>query len=58
MYGVGEWRRIRSDPNIAIHVERTHVDLKDKWRNLVAYRQYSEQSTFPISLSSTNCVVW
>lgn len=46
MYGVGEWRRIRDDPNILINPSRTVVDLKDKWRNRVAYRPYSANSTF------------
>lgn len=45
VYGVGEWRKIRADPDLPIDPQRTVVDLKDKWRNRVAYRPYSANST-------------
>ncbi|XRB09198.1 transcription factor MYB [Pycnococcus provasolii] len=39
-YGQGKWRAIQKDPEFSRHlVNRTNVDLKDKWRNLSAAAQ-------------------
>nr|GEZ20507.1 telomere repeat-binding factor 1-like [Tanacetum cinerariifolium] len=36
-YGTGKWKKILKDPRYsAILVDRSNVDLKDKWRNLHA----------------------
>lgn len=43
-YGVGNWARIRDDPGFPFHLNpqiRDNVALKDKWRNLVSYKEYS-----------------
>lgn len=34
------WNLILNDPNLEFK-DRTQVDLKDKWRNMVKYREYS-----------------
>eukprot|EP00198_Chlamydomonas_reinhardtii_P002939 XP_001692275.1 predicted protein [Chlamydomonas reinhardtii] len=37
-HGLGAWEHIRKDPQFAILSDRTGVQLKDKWRNLVKFR--------------------
>jgi len=35
-HGIGAWERMRHDPEFMVLKGRTGVQLKDKWRNLVA----------------------
>ncbi|GIL85986.1 hypothetical protein Vretifemale_14258 [Volvox reticuliferus] len=47
-HGLGAWEHIRKDPQFAILSDRTGVQLKDKWRNLVKFRHIDpdEQRTY------------
>lgn len=40
VYGESSWATILRAKELKFHENRTAVDLKDKWRNLVSYRQY------------------
>lgn len=43
-HGVGNWAKIRDDPDFSFHLNpkvRDNVALKDKWRNMVSYKEYS-----------------
>ena len=44
-YGEQAWAKILDDPvlGITFHATRTMIDLKDKWRNMVDYKPYSER---------------
>ena len=50
-YGVGKWRDILDDTGFKFRPERTAVDLKDKWRNISAYKPYKERSNIHIWLN-------
>lgn len=40
-HGEGRWSDILADPELYFNESRTQVDLKDKWRNMTAYVEYS-----------------
>ena len=42
IYGESAWSAIINDLSLRFHPHRTQVDLKDKWRNLTAYKAYHE----------------
>lgn len=42
IYGESAWSAIINDPKLKFYPHRTQVDLKDKWRNLTAYKAYHE----------------
>lgn len=39
-FGIGKWAMIRM--NMSFKANRTYIDLKDKWRNLVDHRKYAK----------------
>ena len=41
-YGLGNWAKIRDDPDFSFQEGRSSVDLKDKWRNLTSFKSYKE----------------
>lgn len=41
-YGVGAWELIRRDNDFNVVRQRTGVQLKDKWRNMIKFRKLSE----------------
>lgn len=41
-HGEGFWSAILQDQSLDFHPQRTQIDLKDKWRNLVAYVPYEQ----------------
>lgn len=40
-YGVGSWETIRQDKSFTVLRQRSGVQLKDKWRNMVKFRKLS-----------------
>lgn len=56
-HGVGKWKEILRDPELPFHADgvRTVVDLKDKWRHLVAKRkrQEAQQNTVAANHSTS-----
>lgn len=41
-HGEGSWSSILQDNQLNFNPQRTQIDLKDKWRNLVAYVPYEQ----------------
>lgn len=42
-HGLGRWEIIRQDPDFKPLLQRTGVQLKDKWRNLVKFKHLTEE---------------
>lgn len=49
-HGVGNWEAIRQDPDFKLLQQRTGVQIKDKWRNLVKFRHLTEEEKQAIAL--------
>lgn len=41
-HGEGSWSAILNDADLSFNLQRTQIDLKDKWRNMKSYVKYSE----------------
>lgn len=48
------WADILKCPDFKFHPHRKHIDLKDKWRNIVAYRPYGSHGKRTFTLLDEN----